>query len=724
MKKIIYFLMLVFITILVYSTVLTLTSFVGQTNPFNITFDRNRNFTFFLDIPLYADVQNITLSLEGIAVNGTYDDFDDGILNGTLWNYTNYSATPTQTFARVFEENSNINLKAKDTNALIARARIIMKQEFFDTRVYFNFNSTVNTSGGAPSRLMTFGVVNSTDCALVVAGNCADNILHELFEYNANGYFNESWYFYINSTDFNITLRNLSDDTILGTANLSSYIGRFFTIQVFASTGAGGAPKWAYVNFTMDFMNFNDSSPFPYIEVGDPDGTHEWNFSKKFDTTINVSLNISLINNILDDDCNCTNCSLSNSICTMPLLFHSDTRGILQVNLSNATYEFGIDDCSNFKNKILNVSYFDERTETPIGVDNGHVLTFTGLFAQDVNVSSNNDTHTSFCSQNNRSADWNVTGTITLVKTDYATKVIELDAISPFIASTDLPTNISLFLIRLNESTTVKYTWFDLGYAPLNGIMRIFRCNLNGTRELFESAAIVEGIASANIELLATPYSYEIIVGGEIFTNDEGFSKCHTESETTLTFVVDTTGADVTPQIGLGGITCLLNKTGVNTVKMEWGNNPNDDSELIGCLFAYRQTLGSSVLIHTNCTTNNSIERTIPVNNSFNYIVLGKLFQSGFSIQCGSSVEFSTQADSGQTFGITSLFALALFILAMAMFYAGRSTESLIAAAIALVLAWVMGITSFNIDLTGWLTIGAMVAFLVIIALIGRFASK
>ena len=62
-----------------------------------------------------------------------------------------------------------------------------------------------------------------------------------------------------------------------------------------------------------------------YLEIGDPDGTHEWNFTGEFDQTNNKTLNLaSAINSYL------SGCPIVGGNCLVPFLFHSDTAGILQ----------------------------------------------------------------------------------------------------------------------------------------------------------------------------------------------------------------------------------------------------------------------------------------------------------------------------------------------------------------------------------------------------------
>jgi len=88
--------------------------------------------------------------------------------------------------------------------------------------------------------------------------------------------------------------------------------------------------------------------------------SNEYNYTNNFSSSANVSMNISLINSILSSGCTCFNCSILENNCNIPINFHSDSIGILQVNLTNATYSYGIDNCTTFNNKSFIFSLFDE----------------------------------------------------------------------------------------------------------------------------------------------------------------------------------------------------------------------------------------------------------------------------------------------------------------------------------------------------------------------------
>ena len=61
-------LLLLFINaLLVIGVMVTVDSFYEQTNPFNDTFESGINNTYYIPIPLYAYVNNITISIDGVS---------------------------------------------------------------------------------------------------------------------------------------------------------------------------------------------------------------------------------------------------------------------------------------------------------------------------------------------------------------------------------------------------------------------------------------------------------------------------------------------------------------------------------------------------------------------------------------------------------------------------------------------------------------------------------
>lgn len=91
----------------------------------------------------------------------------------------------------------------------------------------------------------------------------------------------------------------------------------------------------------------------PYLEVGTPDGTYEWEHNRLCLNSTEVSISNSLLNDILDSGCVCTGCTFSSSYCYVPFVFHSDTSG-------NITYlDLDFEYSNNYR---INISIYDSAT--------------------------------------------------------------------------------------------------------------------------------------------------------------------------------------------------------------------------------------------------------------------------------------------------------------------------------------------------------------------------
>lgn len=64
----IFFVVLALIS-LVFAVNQTINSFSSQTNPFDVNFSTEENKTYYVDIPMYAYVKNITINIEGKSIN-------------------------------------------------------------------------------------------------------------------------------------------------------------------------------------------------------------------------------------------------------------------------------------------------------------------------------------------------------------------------------------------------------------------------------------------------------------------------------------------------------------------------------------------------------------------------------------------------------------------------------------------------------------------------------
>ncbi len=398
-------------------------------------------------------------------------------------------------------------------------------------------------------------------------------------------------------------------------------------------------------------------------------------------------------------------------------------------NASQFASSISVDVCNEtFINySILNLTYIDEVNNELITVTNAYDLKITdGTFFYNQTGSFVNNATSSFCTNLNPSEvsyNWDMWGLFTLSKTGYVTRVVDIDEAVPIALSNDPSTNLSLFLIGTLNSSTMTYTWLTTGFQPIDGTMRIFSCNVDGTKDLVESTPIIAGEATANIELLLQTYSYDVIIDETLYQDIESYSRCHVESTTTRTFYVDIDPLDIAPLIGLAGIICTLEESAINnSVTMEWTTNPQESGYVTGCMVADRRTIRGSVNVLDNCSIESEgYTRTlaVPVVDGNTYIVKGRLEQGDKRIICDDTVILTPGLTQGGLFGVSGLLAVIFLVASLTLIYSSDGEFMLAGSSIGLIISWFLGILVFD-----WIIVSGIVFFFALIAVTGRYTRK
>ncbi len=410
--------------------------------------------------------------------------------------------------------------------------------------------------------------------------------------------------------------------------------------------------------------------------------------------------------------------------------FSTFTDGYLRTdNESQVASSINIDVCNEtFTNyTILNLTYFDEVNDESIDITNSYQLTiFDGTFYYNQTGSFVNNFTSNFCTNLNPlevAYNWDMWGLMTLSKTGYITRVLDIDEAVPIAISNDPKTNLSLFLVGTLNSSTVTYTWQTTGFQPIDGTMRIFKCNADGSQDLVESTPIISGEATANIQLLLQTYSYDVVIDGVVYRDLESYARCHVESTTERTFFVDVDPIDIAPLIGLAGIICSLEEGATNnSVTMAWTANPQLEGYVTGCIVADRRTIRGSVNVLDNCSIESEgYTRTlaIPVVDGNTYVVTGRLVQGNNQLFCTDSVILTPGREVGGLFGISGLLAAIFLIVSLALIYSTDGEFMLVGGAIGLVISWFLGILVFD-----WLVVSGIIFFFALIAVTGRYTRK
>ncbi|KKN62130.1 hypothetical protein LCGC14_0515060 [marine sediment metagenome] len=456
-----------------------------------------------------------------------------------------------------------------------------------------------------------------------------------------------------------------------------------------------GTLQWNGTNFTTTLVSFDSTASsfrktFSPIDIETKETiTHNWwfNFSTFTDGFIRT-------NNV------------------------SQIASSINVNVCNTTF-------TNYT--ILNLSYFDEVNDAPIAITNAYQLAiFDGTFYYNQTGSFVNNITSSFCTNLNPleiTYNWDMWGLLTLSKSGYITRVLDIDKGVPIALSNNPTTNLSLFLVGTLNSSTVTYNWQTTRFQPIDGIMRIFKCNADGTQDLVESTPIISGVATANIQLLLQTYSYDVIINGVVFKDLQSYSRCHVESTTERTFFVDVDPIDIAPLIGLAGIICTLEESAINnSVTMRWTTNPEQTGYVTGCIVADRRTIRGSVNVLNNCSIESEgFTRTlaVPVVDGNTYIVKGRLEQGNNIIICDDTVILTPGQAQGGLFGVSGLMGVIFLVVSLALIYASDGEFMLAGGAIGLIVSWFLGILVFD-----WIVVSGIIFFFALIAITGRYTRK
>jgi hypothetical protein len=385
--------------------------------------------------------------------------------------------------------------------------------------------------------------------------------------------------------------------------------------------------------------------------------------------------------------------------------------------------------CSGLRTyPVINFSYRDEVTMDLITADMSYTLDVTdGTNTFNLTGGFSGQTSDALCTNlnpDNITFNWAYSGRLTLDKDGYATRVYNIDALAPEQMSNNPVTNKELFLISLGNSTTVTYTWRTTDWALIEGTMQVFRCNENGSTSLVESTPIISGKANANIELITQTYSYNVMIGGVTYSNPIGYSLCHAESATELSFFVEVFETTVDELMGQVTTQCVITKIDSNTVQMDWGPNPLDPTNyLTGCVQVYRDSVLGQTLVFEDCSVEaEGYSRQVIIPNSTNnYLVGGVMEFENTRTPCSNTVSFYQTAFSDDVgFGLSGLFGAFMLVASMGLFYAGDGELTVIGSGVGFIFAWALGVMSgINI-----MAVSFIIFITLLVAFIGRYSRK
>lgn len=395
MKKIVLWTIGLLLITLSYGVVETLTVFTNGLNTLNLTFTGNQTNTLYIDVPLYANVTNVTIELYGFSSNVTNEDFNNSILEyyefeNSLEDSGNTSSTlmeivgtPSYSIGKVGDYALNCSPQLLVRNLSGANLTSAHTADLWIyTEEYNPSGSRILMISDAGNSVQSEIRQNSTGGIKVFYHGGEGGGAFEL--YSDNNIALRTWTHIIAATHTDLgggKYAGLFIDGVLEDTNTNgATLGGtdYNRIDLCAESTGGNAFNGSIDNVLISQLKYNQTYvdysynggqginfSYPlfdnsniYIEVGKQDGSYEYSVSS-ISTPVNGSLNTSKFKEILEQECVCTGCTKGTYNCRTPIHFHSDTAGIMGITLSNFSYEFGVDNCTLYGTQSYDISFKD-----------------------------------------------------------------------------------------------------------------------------------------------------------------------------------------------------------------------------------------------------------------------------------------------------------------------------------------------------------------------------
>jgi len=478
LKYTILFLVLFINSLLAYGEVGTVDNFKDESNPFNITFLADEIQQNFLEIPIYSEVENISLNLNGYYSFNSSKLFNRWTLDNIITDSVgNNHFTDVSTL--LYDDPRNNNTLNFDKSGLFNETTLISQEH-----ILFNENKSLclyfKTNGSIDQMpIITDGTFDSNEHWTIRIQ--ADGTIRALFEVSNTDYHITSidsfdtneWFLMCFSYDANTNFMVLYiNQSLQGTVDISSHLDNIGALKkvYLGADSEGGSNKFkghiddirVYKKALLigDVNNiYNEYKPYSISNLNITlDNQTLYYKSGMSNHSVNFSLDVSEINNILNDGCVCENCSIEDNYCNVPINFYSETAGILNITITNSTYNYGIDDCSIYTYPVYNITYYDEITTSPIFATTQYNLNVVSPFSQEITGTFSNVYSNTFCSLANNTLEYDVSGSFNVQKSGYESKIIQANEENPFIFSYNPITNYSVYLTDTTNASQVTFT--------------------------------------------------------------------------------------------------------------------------------------------------------------------------------------------------------------------------------------------------------------------------
>ena len=537
------------------------TTFTNGLETENISLTSKINLTRYLQIPLYAYANSINMTLSPVESNVNFLRI---YVNETISDYTsetfdyvdNFSDTTYLTYSYGITPWVNLTVGTFKSSPTSLNIR---KQGGTNADIYINASQLLSTGvNNLSSKIFVlefwahihYTAFNDDLARIIFTDTTGESSLYArwhgatgIFQQDVNGawtyavpFLNNTWQkytFIVNASDVMIII----DDS---TATLPHEVGgnAIDTDNVLfsARTTEGG------FNLSIDNLVLREYDPIVGVRnlsVYNP-------YHREYNTTllnadVNLSLNNSAINDILEE-CNCNNCSISGWTCLIPITFRSDTTGIIQYSDINLTYQWGIDNCTEFSVPAFNITIKDELTGSDLTANMTNDIDFWGDPAIVENYAGTEFGKITF--EYCKVAEY----------ADYTGDIVNIVGVSGYGArnferySAALEGIFIAYLLSDAEGQTITFNLIDGGSDPVvDAVMKVYRTISGNVTLIFEGNS---DFAGQIITFLDPDYKYSFTINATGFPFKE-FDLQPIETVYTLKLTTGGTSFYDTPYSGI-----------------------------------------------------------------------------------------------------------------------------------------------------------------------------
>ncbi len=330
---------------------LVINSFNNTLTEENLTFTGNENITRYVSVPRYANVTGAFMNLSGYLggdiINTDSIDESANCYNGTTGSISNCQ--------KLYDENLSTGLAAKNQTTYFINIQdtpIVEEDNLTSVDIYLYYFPIWQTPSISGLKNIYNLSLWNYDTNVWVNIDSKTDAEGDRCDFGSTysggitwvGLFYDEGNSKISNGGSNL-LCKYKFVTITSPGqyfNFTDNLRRNWTVtQYNYSTGSGSYGGGGFIEDEIVWNYDNETLSNPFLQIGNIDSINEWSYINWFKQKDNQTNNLeSSFNNALNDTkCNCLNCSINGKNCTIPLIFHSDSSGILGYSAINITYD-------------------------------------------------------------------------------------------------------------------------------------------------------------------------------------------------------------------------------------------------------------------------------------------------------------------------------------------------------------------------------------------------